>query len=145
MKKILLVVGLVAGSMALTGCGTETLTCTKEEKTGDITTTSEIKATFEGDKAKTVEASSTAKYPDSYKSQMDKIKSMAESMLGSNADEEGVDFNITTKGTSLTYTLTYDIDKLSDEEKSNVGFDANTDQSKEVAQKSLEKQGYTCK
>jgi len=66
-------------------------------------------------------------------------------MLGSNADEEGVDFNITTKGTSLTYTLTYDIDKLSDEEKSNVGFDANTDQSKEVAQKSLEKQGYTCK
>ena len=49
------------------------------------------------------------------------------------------------KGTTLTYTIKADSNKMSDDAKSLFGFDTDSDQSKEQAQEQLEEAGYTCK
>lgn len=144
MKKTLLIISVFVGCLALTGCGTETLTCSQTGKYGGTTTTQEIETTFENDKVKAVETTISLKYPDSYEDNMNKIKKNMEGMLKSN-EKKGITVNVSTDKTTLKYSLKTEIDKISDEDKASFGFDAKKNQSKADVQKSLEKQGYTCK
>ena len=144
MKKTLLIISVFVGCLALTGCGTETLTCSQTGKYGGTTTTQEIETTFENDKVKAVETTISLKYPDSYEDNMNKIKKNMEGMLKSN-EKKGITVNVSTDKTTLKYSLKTEIDKISDEDKASFGFDAKKKQSKADVQKSLEKQGYTCK
>ena len=67
-----------------------------------------------------------------------------EGMLKSN-EKKGITVNVSTDKTTLKYSLKTEIDKISDKDKASFGFDAKKKQSKADVQKSLEKQGYTCK
>lgn len=56
MKKIILGGAALVGALTLSGCGTETLSCTMTDESDLYNMTQEIKATFDGKQTKSVEA-----------------------------------------------------------------------------------------
>ena len=83
MKKVLLVTGALIGASMLTGCGTETLTCTMNNDTSMYEMDQEVVATFSGKKTKTVETTINIKVDDTYKDSMDDLKKSLEDELES--------------------------------------------------------------
>ena len=135
MKKVLLALGLFVGVLALTGCGTETLSCTMTSKESGANMTQEISATFNGNKTKTVEAIMTMEFPESYADYMDTLKDSLDKQMSEYEKEYGVDSDITVDGTTIKYTMKADTDKMDDESKELFGFDTEADQSKEADSK----------
>ena len=145
MKKIILSGAALVGALTLSGCGTETLSCTMTDESDLYNMTKEIKATFDGKQTKSVEAIMTMKVDESYADSMDSLKSSIESEMADYEEKYGVDTDLNVNGTTLKYSMKADASKMTDEAKSLFGFDTSADQSKEAAQKSLEDAGYTCK
>ena len=145
MKKVLLVVGLLIGTSVLTGCGTETLTCTMSDSTSMYEMEQEVTATFSGKKTETVEATITMKVDEAYKENMDALKESVEKEMTDYEKDYDVETNVSVEGTTLKYSMKADSNKMNDDAKALFGFDTESDQSKETAQKQLEDAGYTCK
>lgn len=144
MKKVLLIAFSLLTISMLTGCGAETLTCTKSDDNEMMKMEQKIIATFKKDKAKTVEAIFTIEADKSYENYMDELKSSIEEEMDEYEKTYDVDTKIDVDGTTLTYQMKADSDKMSEEARSLFGFDTEKG-SKEDAQKQLEDEGYTCK
>ena len=145
MKKVLLALGLFAGVLALTGCGTETLSCTMTSKESGANMTQEINVTFDGNKAKTVEAIRAMEYPEGYADYMDTLKDSLDEQMPEYEEKYGVETDITVDGTTIKFAMKSDADKLNDKSKVLFGYDPEADGSKEATQKNFEVAGYTCK
>ena len=144
MKKVLLIAFSLLTISMLTGCGAETLKCTKSDDNEMMKMEQKIIATFKKDKAKTVEAIFTIEADKSYENYMDELKSSIEEEMDEYEKTYDVDTKIDVDGTTLTYQMKADSDKMSEEARSLFGFDTEKG-SKEDAQKQLEDEGYTCK
>lgn len=145
MKKFFIIPVAFVGTLTLSGCGTETLSCTQTESSSIYNVTQEVNATFDGNKTKTIEAIMTMEFDKSYKDDMETLKSSIEEEMADYEKDYDVETDIKVDGTTLTYSMKADTDKMTDEAKSLFGFDPKADQSKEAVQKAFEDEGYTCK
>ncbi len=145
MKKIILSGALFVGALALSGCGTETLSCSKTDESSFYDMKQEIKATFDGNKTKSVEAIMTMNVDNTYKDYMDTLKTSIEEEMADYKEKYGVETNLDVKDTTIKYSMKADSSKITDEAKSLFGFDTSANQSKDAAKKTLEDEGYTCK
>ncbi len=145
MKKVFLITSLVILASLISGCGKETLTCTMNQDNSMAKMKQEIIATFNGNKAKTVEAIITMEMDKSYKNHMNDLKSSIEEEMKDYEKQYDVKTKISVDGTTLKYSMEADSDKMSKEARTLFGFDTNAKQTKDDAKKQLEEAGYTCK
>ncbi len=147
MKKVLILGSVFFAAAILTGCGgTETLSCTKEDEAATGKTITKMDATFEGNKTTKVDMNVTMELKDQYKDYKDQMVKALETQFASYQDKDGVEVKTSSKDSSVSVDVKVDTTKMKEADaKSLFGFSTNSKQSKADAQKTLEKDGYTCK
>lgn len=140
MKKFLMFLACVVVAFILTGCSSDTLTCSISDSEDGVDTSSTINVDFDNDKVSAFSMEMNVTLSDEYSSYLDTYKSLYESSFES-FEEYGGDVNITTDDNSLKVELSLDVDKLSEEEKEDMGFNDDT---RDSIKESFEDDGYTC-
>lgn len=83
-KKIIL--ALVIGLFAVTGCGNKKLTCKMSDSANGMDMTSIVNVTFDGDKMEKVEMIIDITIPDEYKDQKDEFIEQYKKLAGEDTD-----------------------------------------------------------
>lgn len=138
MKKVLL--GLCC-TLVLTGCGGKTLTCTMSEKENGMEMKQKVALTFKDDKNVKGKMEVSIKIGDEGKEYLDLMKGMLDAAF-EEYEEAGLKVDSKSKKNSLTISVKYDVDKLTDELKKDLDY---SDTTYEETKKQLEDEGYTCK
>ena len=139
MKKGILLVGLAASALLVTGCNGgegKTLNCTLEEKAGGTTTTSSVEMKFNSgnDKIEEAKMEISINYTEEYKSFADVFKQTLESQK-TNLEDIGYEVTITSSDLSQKLTATGTSKTLDSSESTG---------SYEATKESFEDSGYTC-
>lgn len=143
MKKIMMTLVAVVMMFVLTGCGTETLSCTMSQNQAGIKMNKEINATFVNNEVTNMYINVNAELDEAYVSAMDQIKASVEANLKQYKDNGGK-LDITTEGNTINARVDFDLAKMSKEQKKNLNM-VDVYGTKSATAKELEKQGYTCK
>lgn len=143
MKKMMMAFVAVVMMFVLTGCGTETLSCTMSQTQSGIKMDQEINATFVNNEVTNMYINVNAELDESYVSAMDQIKESVEANLKQYKDNGGK-LDITTEGNTINARVDFDLAKMSKEQKKNLNM-VDVYGTKSATAKELEKQGYTCK
>ena len=128
--------------LSLTGCG-KTLKCsiTKEQSGMEMTQTMNVK--FKNDKASSVTANIDMKVDKEYQEYMDTFADTLKDEF-KDFEENGMSLDIATKDDTIKVVIDANFDKMSDEQKNEIGFN-RSDNSYDAIKKSLEDSGYSCK
>lgn len=143
MKKIMMTLVAVVMMFVLTGCGTETLTCTMSQTQTGMTMDQEMNATFVNNEVTKMDINIKAELDEAYVSAMDQIKSSVEANLKQYKDNGGK-VEITSEGNVINAKVDFDLSKMSKDQKKKLNM-VDVYGTKSATAKELEKQGYTCK
>ena len=143
MKKVMMTLVAFVMMFVLTGCGTETLSCTMSQNQSGIKMNQEINATFVSNEVTKMYINVNAELDESYVSAMEQIKASVETNLKQYKDNGGK-LDITTEGNTINARVDFDLANMSKEQKKNLNM-VDVYGTKSAAAKELEKQGYTCK
>ena len=143
MKKTILFLTLL---LILTGCGKKEpeiieLNCTKTVSDKQSSVVYENKYTYEEEKLTKAETDTTLTFTTEGIVNLETFKTYAESSKDEYNKKEGVKAKLTTNDNSINIVVTYNPDKMIDDEIENNKFNLNTND----LRKALEKEGYTCK
>ncbi len=141
-KKIFMTV--IAGVMllSLTGCG-KTLKCSITEEQSGMKMTQTMNVKFKNDKASSVTANIDMKVDKEYQEYMDTFADTLKDEF-KDFEENGMSLDIATKDDTIKVVIDANFDKMSDEQKNEIGFNSS-DNSYDAIKKSLEDSGYSCK
>lgn len=146
MKKF--IIYLCVLSLALVGCknknNSETLKCSmeKEEASNNIVQT--LEASFEQDKVISINMKIQTLLNEKYVPYIDSFVTQMEEQFSNYKDKKGITSNVYQDESSVTISISFNINNLDEETKNELGF-IDTNDTYENAKKSLEKSGYTCK
>lgn len=143
MKKIMMALVAVVMMFVLTGCGTETLTCTMSQTQAGMKMNQEMNATFVNNEVTKMDITMDAEIDEAYASQMDQIKASVEANLKQYKDNGG-ELDITSEGNVIKAKINLDLSKMSKDQKKNLNV-TDVYGTKDATKKELEKEGYTCK
>lgn len=143
MKKIMMTLVAVVMMFVLTGCGTETLTCTMSQTQTGMTMNQEMNATFVNNEVTKMDINIKAELDEAYVSAMDQIKSSVEANLKQYKDNGGK-VEITSEGNVINAKVDFDLSNMSKDQKKKLNM-VDVYGTKSATAKELEKQGYTCK
>lgn len=143
MKKVMMTLVAFVMMFVLTGCGTETLSCTMSQNQSGIKMNQEINATFVNNEVTKMYINVNAELDESYVSAMEQIKASVETNLKQYKDNGGK-LDITTEGNTINARVDFDLANMSKEQKKNLNM-VDVYGTKSATAKELEKQGYTCK
>lgn len=144
MKKIMYGVTLIAIALLLSGCGTKTLTCTKETTSSAYTTTEKMTIIFENDSVvNKMHISLSMKVADSYQNYMSTIESSIKSAYAQYDDEDGITVDTTVDGTTVKVEMDVVPSELSDDAKTNLDMD-NFTGSYSKTKEYMGNEGYSC-
>lgn len=146
MKKGVLYFGFLCVTVSLlTGCGTETLRCTKKDESNeDLKMTQEVVATFKKGKVATLDTTTKVELSGIYKDHQSSFENSLESQFSQYKGKKGISIKTSTKGDTVTLSMKVDLNKMDSSTKTDLGL-LNTYGSKEESKKNLEADGYTCK
>lgn len=146
MKRIGIIGASFGAILLLTGCGnTETLTCTMEEENYYVKGVMGYKVTYKNDELYTVEQKASIEVTDDeYVSYLDELEKDYEDEKNE-GQSAGVNYSLNRKGNNLVMGITYNINKMSEDELDSFGYSSDDDNSYEYVKSQLEDDGYTCK
>ena len=142
MKYIKVVILILVCSLTLTGCGKQTLKCSKNQ---DIDSGKAVESqiiTFDGDKVSTYEASFNMSLNDEYKDYEDTIFESLESSFKDFKEKKGIEYNSSKKDGNITITIKGNYSNMDDDVKDSLGIPNNISFKKTLDL--LENEGYTC-
>ena len=142
MKKIKLIM-ILSIIFVLTGCSSQSLSCTKEEKTDYGQNSEKQDFSFSNNKIKSYSAEMSIKLNDDYNDYADVLLESLESPFKEYKDKDGIKYETSKKGDIISIKFSGDYDKMDEETKDSLGIDKKA--SYEEVKKSLEDDDYTCK
>lgn len=142
MRKSFYMLFLICISVMLSGCGTKTLTCTKETKDNGSTTEEEIIVKFKKDKPITTSMEMNMEFSDEQKDYLDMTYSILESS-SKDMEKEGVNIDIKKTDDNINYKMDIDFSKVKDDDNLSISFDKNDNL--DSVKEHLEKNNYECK
>ena len=107
----------------------------------EMTQTMNVK--FKNDKASSVTANIDMKVDKEYQEYMDTFADTLKDEF-KDFEENGMSLDIATKDDTIKVVIDANFDKMSDEQKNEIGFNSS-DNSYDAIKKSLEDSGYSCK
>ena len=116
MKKVMMTLVAFVMMFVLTGCGTETLSCTMSQNQSGIKMNQEINATFVNNEVTKMYINVNAELDESYVSAMEQIKASVETNL-KQYKENGGKLDITTEGNTINARVDFDLANMSKEQK----------------------------
>lgn len=141
-KKIFMTVITGVMLLSLTGCG-KTLKCSITEEQSGMEMTQTMNVKFKNDKASSVTANIDMKVDKEYQEYMDTFADTLKDEF-KDFEENGMSLDIATKDDTIKVVIDANFDKMSDEQKNEIGFNSS-DNSYDAIKKSLEDSGYSCK
>ena len=145
MKKNIYVGIFVAGTILLTGCGSKTLECTRENNYSDeMKMNQTVKATFEKKHVTKLSMNMDIELGENYLEYKDELKTSVEDEFANLKDAKGIEYSTKDTTNGFTFQLDADINKLDQTTKENLDL-INTEQSYDDAKAEFESEGYTCK
>ena len=143
MKKALMGLAAVALTFILTGCGTETLTCTMSQSETGMKMDQKAVITFEDNEVTNINKNVDVNVDETYSSYVDFMKSMLEEQFKSYSDNGGK-VNIDSENNKISIKIDMDVKNMTDDQKKNLDLE-DVYGTKDATKKELESQGYTCK
>ena len=143
MKKNTILTVFLLTALLLTGCGNETLSCSKQEDNDAGKINEKQVITFSNDKIKLYEAEISVNLNDDYKDYADLLISSLEEPFKDYKDKKGIEYKTSKKDNRISLTFSAEYSKMDKETKESLGIDENS--SLDNMKKSLKKDGYTCK
>ena len=127
----------------LTGCGKQTLKCTKSEKNDVGKSTSKIVIVFNDNNMTNAEIETTIVLDDDYSSYSNVMVNSISNSLKSYTNKKGIKTDIVTSNNEIKTSIKFDLSKMSKNDKDIIGFD--TSSSRKSIKTYYEKNKYTCK
>lgn len=143
MKKGLMGLVALCVMFILTGCGTETLTCTMSQEESGMTMNQKAVVTFENNEVTKMKMNVDVEVDDTYASYIGMMESMLESQFTQYSDN-GAKVDVSSSDNKINVSIDMDVKNMTDEQKENLGME-DVYGSKDATKKELEEQGYTCK
>lgn len=143
MKKTLMGLVAIAVTFILTGCGTETLTCTMNQSQSGMEMNQKAVITFENNEVTKIDMNVDVNVDDAFSSYMSFMESALKEQF-KNYSDNGAKVNIDTKGNKMSLKVNMDVKGMTKEQKKNLDLE-DVYGTKEATKKELESQGYTCK
>ena len=129
--------------LMLSGCGEETLTCQKSEKSDAGKMSESHTIVFKNDEIKLYNASVTVDLSEKYIDYTDMFMENLESAFDDLKDQDGITYKSNKDNGVITISISGNYDKMNQESKDNLGFsDAD---SYDSVKKEFEENEYTCK
>ena len=130
----------------LTGCGnTKTLTCTKQEENYYGNGAIGYRVTYKSDIITTVEQKVSLEVTDEdYEYYLDNIEDEYEKEA-KEKESIGVNYNLNRQGNNLVFGITYNLNKMTDDELNDFGYSDDDNNSYEKIKSEMEEDGFTCK
>lgn len=126
----------------LTGCGTQTLTCTKHEDTEAGKASEKQVITFNNDKIKLYTAEMKINLNNDYKEYSKALLKSIQDPFEEYKNADGVKYTTSEKNGNILFSVSGDYTKMDDEAKKSFGIDKNL--SFNDIKENLENDGYTC-
>ena len=114
----------------------------KEEASNNIVQT--LEASFEQDKVISINMKIQTLLNEKYVPYIDSFVTQMEEQFSNYKDKKGITSNVYQDESSVTISISFNINNLDEETKNELGF-IDTNDTYKNAKKSLEKSGYTCK
>ena len=143
MKKGLMGLVALCVMFILTGCGTETLTCTMSQEESGMTMNQKAVVTFENNEVTKMKMNVDVEVDDTYASYIGMMESMLESQFTQYSDN-GAKVDVSSGDNKINVSIDMDVKNMTDEQKENLDME-DVYGSKDATKKELEEQGYTCK
>lgn len=142
-------IGLIGVSfgmiLLLTGCGnTKTLTCTMQRSEDGTTGAMGYRVTYKDDVISVIEEKMAYEGSgDDYLSQLDDLEKEFNEGV-SEHETDGVKYDLERDGNRVEITVTYDLNKMTEEEREDIDFSFDDDNSYETVKSNFESQGMVC-
>lgn len=142
MKHIKALTLILFFSLPLTGCGKQTLKCSKSQDIDSGKAVENQTITFDNNKISTYEASFNLILNDEYIDYKETIFEGVESSLNDFEGKKGIEYDSSKKDDSITITIKGNYGNMDDDVKDSLGIPNNVSFKKTID--SLENEGYTC-
>lgn len=143
MKKVLMALAAMGIVLVLTGCGTETLTCTMSQDESGMKMNQKAVVTFEDNEVTKMKMDVEVEVDEAYANYISMMESMLESQFTQFSDN-GAKVDVSSDDSKINVSIDMDVKKMTDEQKENLDME-DVYGSKDATKKALEEQGYTCK
>ncbi len=143
MKKGLMALAAMGIVLVLTGCGTETLTCTMSQDESGMKMNQKAVVTFEDNEVTKMKMDVEVEVDEAYANYISMMESMLESQFTQFSDN-GAKVDVSSSDSKINVSIDMDVKKMTDEQKENLDME-DVYGSKDATKKALEEQGYTCK
>lgn len=143
MKKVLMALAAMGIVLVLTGCGTETLTCTMSQDESGMKMNQKAVVTFEDNEVTKMKMDVEVEVDEAYANYISMMESMLESQFTQFSDN-GAKVDVSSSDSKINVSIDMDVKKMTDEQKENLDME-DVYGSKDATKKALEEQGYTCK
>lgn len=144
MKKVMSIVFVILGLFCLTGCGKNTLSCSRENVYDqDIQTHQKIKVKFKKNRVNNLSFYMNAKLSDLYLENRDKLIESVESEY-SDLPKNGVKYKSSNTSDGFDFNIKINFGKLSDDVKKRIAI-IDYEGSYDEIREDLEDSGFTCK
>ena len=145
MKKGLYIGAALLSTCLLSGCGSETLKCTRENNYNDqMKMEQELKVTFKNDKISNVALDTKIILNDNYAEYKETFKNQLEDEFVAIKDEEGFKYSTKDNNEGFLFTIEANLNKMDDKTKAQFSI-ANSEQTYKEAKQEFESEGYICK
>lgn len=142
MKKTLMILVAVVTMFCLTGCGTETLTCTMSQSQTGMTMVQKVDATFVNNEVTKMNMKIDITLDDDYASYADTMKSTLEEQYKVFSDNGGK-VDVSGEGNIINIGIDLDVKNMTDKQIKNLNM-GDVYGTKSATAKELESEGYTC-
>lgn len=143
MKKVVLMVVSFILVLTLSGCGKETLSCTKSGLESGMQMDQEVVADFNNNVVTNMDMDIKVNVGEQYKNYISTFKAALENQYKTYSDN-GAKVNITTQDDLIDIKINFDVAKMTNKQRKNLNM-TDIFGTKSATKKELEKQGYTCK
>lgn len=145
MKKHIYLGAVVIGTCLLSGCGTKTLVCSRNnDYNEEMKMNQTVKAAFKNNSVSKLSMEMNIELGENYLEYKEELKTSVEDEFTNFKDVKGITYSTKDTSNGFTFNLEANIDKLDNESKQNLDI-INTEQSYSDAKAEFESEGYTCK
>lgn len=134
---------IIALCIILTGCGNETLKCSKIDNTDAGKTNYNVTINFSKGKISSADIETTFDVNDDYKDYYMVMTDRFKKTLEIYKDKKGIKTSIDGSNNKIKTSIIFDLSKMSGDDKKITGFDYNG--SKKNVKAYYEKEGFSCK
>ena len=142
MKKFRLLIIFIF-CILLSGCGKQSLICTKEEKNDTGKVKYQVSILFENKSISNADLKTTMSIDDEYKDYSDVMVDRFKKILEVYKNKKGIKADMSSSNNVISANIKFNLKKMNNDDKKTTGFDRNG--SKKSIKSYYEKEGFSCR